>query len=1068
MGRESYNWYFGTQAGITFNTHDKSPEPINGCEIITLEGCASVSDSEGKTIFYTDGFYVKNKFNENMPDGSYLNGHYSATQSSLIAKKPGSGNIYYVFTVDYQIGKNGFCYSLVDMNSDNSLGAVIEKNIQIMPEVTEKLTAAWHANGEDIWIIVHGWNNNKFFSFLLTEDGLSEKPVESSAGMVHTGGQLTFMLNENKVGYMRVSPDSKKLACAIRYANTVQIFDFDNETGKVSNPIELTDKKYEHPYGLEFSPDSRFLYLCKLTDSERLYQIDLQYDNAQNIINNSVLIDKGTYNEEFLGGIQAGPDGKIYIAQFKSKYLAVISDPCKKGLDCGFQTEAIYLENGRCMQGLPNFSQLAYKSERSEEDVISLCEGETLRLFPGTGKDEEIDSYLWKGPNGFSSNDKDLLISDVKSFHSGIYTLEAEGRDIRVIKIFNVEIHDKPEAEILGDDLLIPGDNIELKLKKYDQEYEYLWSTGETSEKIIIEKPGDYWVKVESPFGCCDTAYHSVQFVDSLYVEIAGPDHLCEGDSIQLIALPGGSDYKYLWSTGDTSNAISVNEPGNYSVTVTDETGRYGTASKNIENAGKPVAEIILQDESELCEGDILLMRAYKQDGCNYIWSTGEWGDSIIVKESGTYILIAQNEYGCTNADTSEVIFYPIPELQIIPQKEPVICSNESIELRIEQGYENCKWSTGETGSFIIVNKTGIYTASYINEHGCRAIDSIEIMPVEYKFEFSDRKNDSFDFGNVSVGSTQTKEIFLTNKSKHGVLIDSIEPVQEGDAFSISHVVLPAELPSNTSMEIILNFSPCHKGIHNAELQVDISEPCEHKIISPVSGLSTINTIVWLPDTTGIIGDDNFRIPLKARLETPDDYSLLMSYRAEIRYTADMYMPREFFICDLNDIFIEDDQRVLIVEGNDIVISNQETTIGEIEGTVLLGDKNETPLIISDFAYRSEFVNFSTINGRLRIAGLCFQNGSHITMLDILQAKVSPNPSSGGFVQIDLENCSEGDYEIKIYDARGILVKKLSWKNGKEKTKSLRIDLSGIPSGIYQVAIIGPFRRIIHPVTILN
>lgn len=1068
MGREAYNWYFGNQAGITFNTPDKSPEPFNGCQIITLEGCASISDSEGKTIFYTDGFYVKNKFNKNMPDGSYLNGHYSATQSSLIAKKPGQENIYYVFTVDYQIGKKGFCYSVVDMNGDNSLGAVIEKNIPIKAEVTEKLTAAWHANGKDIWIIVHGWNNNKFLSYLLTEEGLSQTPVESSVGMVHTGGLLTFMMHENKVGYMRVSPDGRKIACAIRMANTVQIVDFDNKTGRISNPIELTDKKFEHPYGIEFSSDRRFLYLSKLTDSERLYQIDLQYSNAQDIINNSVLIDTGSYDEEFLGGIQSGPDGKIYIAQFKTKYLAVISDPCQKGIDCGFQTDAIYLENGECIQGLPNFSQLSYKIERSEKADVSLCEGETLLLFAGIGDKEEIDSYLWKGPNGFSSNDKDLFISNIKSFQAGIYTLEAEGKDVRLIRIFNVKVHEKPEAEIIGDEVLIPGDKIELEISKYEQENRYLWSTGETSEKIIIEKPGDYWVRVESPFGCCDTAYHSVQFVDSLYVEIAGPDLLCEGDRIQLKALPEGPDYSYSWSTGDTSNAISISVAGNYSVTVTDESGRYGTDSKNIENVDKPVAEIILQDDKELCEGEILVMKAYKQDGCNYIWSTGEWGDSIIVEKSGTYILIAQNEHGCINADTSSVTFNPMPALSIIPEKDPVICSDESIELHIEQGYEDCKWSTGETGSSIIVNKPGIYSATYTNEHGCSAFDSIEIVPVEYNLAFSDQKRDSYDFENVSVGNTQTKQILLTNNGNHKILIDSIEPVQEGDAFSISHAVLPVELSSNSSIEIVLNFSPCHKGIHKADIKVDISEPCEHQIISPVSGLSTINTIVWLPDTTGIIGDNNFRIPLKAKLETPDDYSLLMSYRAEIRYIADMYMPREFYICDLNDIFIEDDQRVLIIEGDDIIISNQETTIGEFEGTVLLGDKNETPLIISDFAYRSEFVNFSTINGRLRIAGLCFQNGSRITLLDVLQAKVSPNPSSGGFVQIDLENCSEGDYEIKIYDARGILVKKLTWKNGKEKTKSLRIDLTGIPSGIYQVAIIGPFRRIIHPVTILN
>ncbi|MGJ8661455.1 MAG: T9SS type A sorting domain-containing protein [Bacteroidota bacterium] len=50
---------------------------------------------------------------------------------------------------------------------------------------------------------------------------------------------------------------------------------------------------------------------------------------------------------------------------------------------------------------------------------------------------------------------------------------------------------------------------------------------------------------------------------------IATPnDTICQGETVTLSALnPAGS---YMWSTGDTTQAITVSQAGNYSVTVTD------------------------------------------------------------------------------------------------------------------------------------------------------------------------------------------------------------------------------------------------------------------------------------------------------------------------------------------------------------------------------------------------------------------------------------------------------------------------------------------------------------------
>ncbi len=76
---EGNNWYFGTYAGLTFNTNP--PSLLNDGRLVTTEGCASVSDKNGNLIFYTDGSNVYGSNHLLMPNGTGLYGNPSSTQS---------------------------------------------------------------------------------------------------------------------------------------------------------------------------------------------------------------------------------------------------------------------------------------------------------------------------------------------------------------------------------------------------------------------------------------------------------------------------------------------------------------------------------------------------------------------------------------------------------------------------------------------------------------------------------------------------------------------------------------------------------------------------------------------------------------------------------------------------------------------------------------------------------------------------------------------------------------------------------------------------------------------------
>lgn len=92
----------------------------------------------------------------------------------------------------------------------------------------------------------------------------------------------------------------------------------------------------------------------------------------------------------------------------------------------------------------------------------------------------------------------------------------------------------------------------------------YNWSTGASTQTITVSSAGTYWVQAST--GLCQDG-DSVQVAVVLPPEIAGNGSFCEQPVVTLTAgnTQAGS---YLWSTGDTTAAITVTQPGTYSVTV--------------------------------------------------------------------------------------------------------------------------------------------------------------------------------------------------------------------------------------------------------------------------------------------------------------------------------------------------------------------------------------------------------------------------------------------------------------------------------------------------------------------
>lgn len=332
---ETSQWYFGNKAGLDFMT--SPPTILTNGMMNTAEGCSSISNSSGALLFYTDGITVWDQNHAVMANGTSLSGSPSTSQSGVIVKKPGSANIYYVFTLTSTFGD--LFYSEVDMTLAAGAGSVTVKNNPVDTTLTEHLTSVRHCNGIDTWVLAHRANSsNDFLAFLVTSAGVNTVAVVSTVG----SGIGTFYL-----GCMKFSPNGTKLGFALAGNNLVELFDFNASTGVVSNPLPVNGP-LTYPYGVEFSPDGTKFYA-------KGHNFVAQWDLCAGS-NSAIVASVTTFTTIIgVGSMQLAKDGKIYVARFNQNSLGVVNNPNAVGTGCNYVDVGQSIAPKISQAGLPNF-----------------------------------------------------------------------------------------------------------------------------------------------------------------------------------------------------------------------------------------------------------------------------------------------------------------------------------------------------------------------------------------------------------------------------------------------------------------------------------------------------------------------------------------------------------------------------------------------------------------------------------------------------------------------------------------------------------------------------------------
>ncbi len=396
------NWNFGFGASINFNANASGGLPTNNSfhAMRADEGNATISDKNGKLLFYTNGRNVFNKLNDTLLNGGNINGHKSSFQSSIIIPHPGNVNLYYIITSDaFENGLvKGYNYHIVDITRDNGKGEVISKNNPLQALGTERLTAVQHANGVDVWVITNDKYSNTFRCWLITCNGILPTAVVSTVGV------LLNTYPDMDIGAMKVSPDGTKL-CQTHLpdvdlatnTNFCQLFDFNNSTGVVSNAKQLLFPG-NYVYSAEFSPNSQLLYLTDV-NHQSILQVDAKLPTAAAIIGSVTYVPCGFG----IFGIQMAPDKKLYTTRVGNQ-LGVIQQPNIKGLGCSFKDTAFHLNGAIAQLNLPNVINNAFVDNKNDFtfSYIDSCTGKLQ--FNAFSNLPNIVTYNWNFGDGTTAN----------------------------------------------------------------------------------------------------------------------------------------------------------------------------------------------------------------------------------------------------------------------------------------------------------------------------------------------------------------------------------------------------------------------------------------------------------------------------------------------------------------------------------------------------------------------------------------------------------------------------------------------------------------------------------------
>lgn len=177
--------------------------------------------------------------------------------------------------------------------------------------------------------------------------------------------------------------------------------------------------------------------------------------------------------------------------------------------------------------------------------------------------------------------------------------------------------------------------------------FTYEWSTGDTTQVIMPQRPGTYCVKITDATGCMAKACYRVGRTDTVDCSVDIRVIKAGGFAVLIADAHGQPPFKYEWSTGETRRSIRVKASGEYCVKVVDASGCEAKACYQFDADAKCNVAIVVRGISPDRSSRTLSALAKGTAPFTYEWSTGDTTQSITVQNKGQYCVVMTDADGC-------------------------------------------------------------------------------------------------------------------------------------------------------------------------------------------------------------------------------------------------------------------------------------------------------------------------------------------------------------------------------------------------------------------------------------
>ncbi|MBK7939288.1 MAG: HYR domain-containing protein [Lewinellaceae bacterium] len=271
--------------------------------------------------------------------------------------------------------------------------------------------------------------------------------------------------------------------------------------------------------------------------------------------------------------------------------------------------------------------------------------------------------------------------------------------------------------------------------------YSYSWNTGASTATITGLAPGNYTVTVTDANSCSEVQTVTVNsFNCALSASISGTNVSCFGQNngTATVSLLGAiNPVLYAWSNGNTTSSVSNLAAGSYTVDITDGNGCPATLNISISEPPLLNANATATHETNTGanDGTASASPAGGSGAYTYLWNTGAVSQTITNLAPDSYSVIVTDGNGCTSEQTVVVNAYNCAILLQVSVSN-ITCAgagNGAVTLVPDGGTApfNYVWNNGGSSATISNLQAGNYTASVTDANGCQFITTASVAEPE-------------------------------------------------------------------------------------------------------------------------------------------------------------------------------------------------------------------------------------------------------------------------------------------------------------------------------------------------